>query len=562
MAKARQLVQVNYQRGAGRPTMAQMKAMVLPAESQPMRFTCTNATGTVLRRYNSLVSGLSIPAASDASSLIKFGTGAFGESMFILSKQPSRAFAYRSPTDYSRYALYKKAAAYNSITTPGAISPQAYCTFPGNDELESSLAAGVNATKPINLPGDWAHVSLLGTDKFDVTPMGWSSTAVYGTSNAPTPTDHIALDRNGNRYIWLSAGNTANNGSVLSINLRFFRAAVKTAATVSWKTSVALMPYDGDDTTESTPVAQASMTTGFDMTATEGEIKQTVIFDSVGAVSGSTYTGIIPTSGYYRVVVLDSTLATAAANTFTYSYTPDVYLTVQHKAGSLKFEAAPEFSAHPQLYEAARVTSAAFLLSNRAPAIAKGGNVYARTVSGEVGLYDLFSTSDSRAAFFGACAQDSGRFSYEGDVANGLYTWLRPSEADIEFRGYAGDLGSGVYHLSAKLPITVVAALGATATQQLYVHWDMALESVVSRSQTYGNPVISTLTPEQFNAMVRHSAEWPCILENPLHVGELLKRIAVGAWRGFKFLAPHIAKAAAAAAGGAGPLATLGAALL
>lgn len=549
------------------PNPQLLKSLVLPPEAPPMRLVQQSSIGTVVRRYASYVSGIGAPFDSTGST-IKFSKAEFWQAVYLYSKQPSRAVGFRATVAESVYGTYRVPATFKRSNNLGEHSVMSFAIFPSNEEMYAVQDEASPYTKVISIK-DSARLSILGAPTFDITPVGWTATDNLYSTGPMAPTGHVGLDGFGRTFIHLNASSSLGGGSQLTITLSIRSIKITGTTNLTWRTVIGLVGFDGngvtDEATASTAITVSNI--AFAALDTYQDISCTVVFDSKGTNydPNTGCRGIIPATGYYKVIILESDFVTGPSSILTfgqnYSY-PTARVKLDNPVGALTFRQTPEFYSHPQIYSDCRVTAASFLLSNRTPAIAKGGAVYAKTVNGEKEFVNLFAGAANSDQFFAACAQDAGRSAYEGNCGDGLYHWAPLSQADLDLRSYVSDTGTAVYHLMAGLPVTMVVVSGSTSAQQFYLHWDMCIESAVTRSQTYGNPVTSRMSPEEFSALVRFTSSWPCLLENPTHAMNLLRRIFGGAWRGFQFVAPYLAKAAAATAAGSTPLGALTAAFV
>jgi len=152
--------------------------------------------------------------------------------------------------------------------------------------------------------------------------------------------------------------------------------------------------------------------------------------------------------------------------------------------------------------------------------------------------------------------------SWDNDATMGMYHYLRPTVADLSLENYVSPVGAPMYRLGSDKPVTFAILAGQDSTQSFSLFIDVHLESDVAMAQSYGDSRPPTMTNAEFSRLCELIARWPTFTENPTHVIEFLQKMGRGAWKAFKWAAPHMIRAATAAAAGATPAGALAAALV
>jgi len=532
--KARQEVRLKVapmiKDSAGRRNIGMLKAFVLPSEASAKRLTVGANVSTVVTQLTGVRAMLPAPHPTStitAKSIFRLGGMAIMPGLTILhSRQPSRVIGYTNVGGTTRYeyGMYTTGTLAGS-TNAGTPVAKMYCTHPDLTGM-SNMNPMMGLSTEIKLIPD-----------LDITPRGLSTT---DTSNLPT--SHVALSTGGQYYIWLDPGDT------VSINL-YLAATMSPSAGLSIATTFTFAAYTGVEGSD--PNMSLVQTGTFTISAATSI-----------AFSGSPI-AIVSTlsSGYYRITAQTNLAATTtctmvatingAAPGLCYS------VKVLRAAGGMMWEAAPEFYTYPMLYQNTRTVACSALLSNRSAVLNKGGTVVARCLADEASLSDLATGAPAISDFYAQCAQRANRMSYDGDLAAGLYTWLRPGEDDMLFRNYVSPTGSGLYLLDVDLPVSIINAMGATIDNSMWLHWDIMIESTVATVQSFGTPLEPRLSRSEFDELLKITRGWEIFHENPSHVMDYLKKIFGAGWNAFKFAAPHIVQAATAVASGATPLGAL-----
>lgn len=518
----------------GRPMARYLKEMTLPSESWALRWLATATdVPTNVFRYSLAHSETTIPKLADCPTIFLGAESVIGIP-FIMSRQPSRILGYPARAAETTLLSFRKHETVPKLSNAAVER----VTVSNNFEfsyMSSILADSISIGESTPFP----------TEKLE--PI---------LATTPSGPEHLAFSKaTGETYFYMTGASSGQRGASPTSDLMVsFQVSARAITTGSATFAVRLVLYKYAPASEH--IAHTELEAKILHTFTDAEVTNGTYVSKGVSVSHIPFT-----SGYYRLEATPIFSSGSIGNAPTMGlYVQHLRLAVSiaHSARAIRWRTTPEMTFRQDIYKQCRVNSVAWLFSNHTASYISAGTVRAVRFGNETAFHDCFDAQtvagglNADSSFYARAAQAPN--GYHDNLKHGLYHWSRPSMEDMQLECYMSEHGSPIYHLEAKSPVTVAVFTASDAGSNTILPYAFAhLEAEISDAQSYGEQRNPTMSTRQFEALLLTAGNWPPFYDNPHHVVDMLKRIAGGAWKGFRYVSPYLARAATLAAGGATP---------